>query len=355
MFVRKKRNKSGIVSIQIQKTVGRKSVFVKTIGSSSDLATIEKLVLQGEAELINLTRQPVINFQIEQELTFVEKVFQSITDWKLVGPEMVIGKIFNEVGFGAIKDDLFRYLVITRLVYPVSKLKTVDYLEKYNGVTLSVDALYRYLDKVHKYQVRQIQDIGYRHAVRVTGGKIQVVFYDVTTLYFEAEDEDDLRKMGFSKDGKSQQPQIVLGLLVNETGFPLAYEIFEGNKSEGHTFLPVISAFKAKYGFTQLTVVADAGLMSSSNLAELTAQHYEFIIGARIKSETDLLKNKILALGLEDGKSTELERQAGQRLVISYSAARAKKDGHNRKRGLEKLEKSLAAGRLTKKNINNKG
>lgn len=98
------------------------------------------------------------------------------------------------------------------------------------------------------------------------GGKLTVVFYDVTTLYFEAADEDDLPKSGFSKDGKHNQPQIVLGMLVSENGYPLDYQIFEGNKFEGHTMLPVIDAFKEKYKMQRLIVIADSGLMSNKNI-----------------------------------------------------------------------------------------
>ena len=343
------------MSIQIIEKKNGKSSLVKTVGSSSDAETIAKLIQNGKHEIIRLTRQPLLNFEIEKEKDFIDAFFSGIEDLHLLGPELIIGKLFDEIGFNAIEDEFFRYLVITRLVYPVSKLKTTDYLSKYNGVTVSIDSLYRYLDKAHKYQVSQIQDIGFRHAMRITGGEIKVVFYDVTTLYFEAEDEDDLRRMGFSKDGKNQQPQIVLGLLVNETGYPLAYELFEGNKFEGHTLIPVIEAFKTRYGFKKLVVVADSGLMSSKNLEALITHNYEFIIGARIKGEPEAGKREILGLKLQDGDSVILARGKGQRLAISYSQARARKDAHNRKRGLDKLKKSLLSGKLTKKHINNKG
>ncbi len=128
-------------------------------------------------------------------------------------------------------------------------------------------------------------------------------FYDVTTLYFEAEKEDELRKTGFSKDGKHQHPQIVLGLLVSVDGYPLAYDIFEGNKFEGHTMLPIIDAFKIKYNLSKLIVVADSGLMSSNNIVQLQLQGYEYILGARIKNEKKQMQNQILALTLKHGES----------------------------------------------------
>jgi transposase len=182
-----------------------------------------------------------------------------------------------------------------------------------------------------------------------------VVFYDVTTLYFEIEDEDDLRKTGFSKEGKHQHPQILLGLLVSTDGYPLAYEIFEGNKYEGHTLLPVIEKYKHKYQVAQLAVIADAGLLSNENIGQLQSRQYEYILGARIKNESLQLKKKVLSVKYENGQSAEWVKDEKTKIIVSYSEARAKKDAANRKKGLEKLERSIANGKLTKNNINNRG
>ncbi|MCD6413343.1 MAG: IS1634 family transposase, partial [Elusimicrobia bacterium] len=123
------------------------------------------------------------------------------------------------------------------------------------------------------------------------------------SLYFEAEDEDDLRKIGFSKDGKFQHPQILLGLLVGEQGLPIGYDIFEGNTFEGHTLLPVLEKFQSKYGFKKPVVVADAALLSRRNLKTLQKEGYKFIVGARIKSESEEVKREILqrAKNIKDG------------------------------------------------------
>ena len=297
---------------------------------------------------------------MDKEMDLVDTFFNAIEGIKLLGPELLLGKIFDQIGFNRLEDEMFRYLVITRLVYPVSKLKTVDYLYKHKGISINIDKVYRYLDKLHQQQMTLVQEISYQHAIKVLHAKVSIVFYDVTTLYFEAEDEDDLRKSGFSKDGKHQQPQVVLGLLVNATGFPLVYKIFEGNKFEGHIMLPVVETFKEKYKLQQLVIVADAGLMSNQNIKELCEKKYEFkkyefIVGARIKNESEVLKSQLLALELNDGESAVLQKQEGQKMIVGYSAQRAKKDRHNRKRGLEKLEKSLKTGKLTKKHITNKG
>jgi transposase len=155
------------------------------------------------------------------------------------------------------------------------------------------------------------------------------VFYDVTTLYFEIEKEDGLRKTGFSKEGKHQNPQIVLGLLVSRNGYPLAYDIFEGNKFEGHTMLPVLDSFKKTYQLKQMVVIADSGLLSNANMQELQAKDYEFILGARIKNESRQIRHQILSLNLKNGESTIIERD-GLKLIITYSDHRAKKDLKNR-------------------------
>jgi len=117
-----------------------------------------------------------------------------------------------------------------------------------------------------------------------------LVFYDVTTIYFETNHEDELRKTGFSKEGKHQNPQVVLRLLVSKNGYPLAYDVFEGNNFLGKTMLPIINAIKNKYDLNQLIIVADSGLLSNPNIEELRAENYEFILGARIKNESKSIK-----------------------------------------------------------------
>jgi len=230
VFIRKKKNVSGSISIHvIEKSSGR-YVVLKTLGTSSDPAVWKRLILNAKQEIIKLTKQPVINFAQQKEEELLDLFINGIEDFRLVGPELVFGRIFDRIGFSCIQDPLLRYLVISRLVFPLSKLKTIDYLRRFNGTELEVDAVYLYLDKLHRDQMFLVQQIGYEHAVKVSGEGLTAVFYDVTTLYFEAEEEDELRIAGFSKDGKHSQPQIVLGLLVNASGFPLAYQIFEGNK-----------------------------------------------------------------------------------------------------------------------------
>lgn len=353
MFVRKKKNKSGVISIQVIEKRDGKSVLVKTIGSSSITEEVKRLFQEGREFVHQYAGQQLLQFENEQAV--IDRYFNSLQSFSLIGPELLLGQIFDQIGFNQIKDDLFRDLVITRLIYPVSKLKTVDYLFKYKNQVKDVESIYRYLDKLYNKQKEQIQDISYGHTLKVLDGKISVVFYDVTTLYFEIPTGDELRKTGFSKDGKHQHPQIVLGLLVSSGGYPLAYEIFEGNKFEGHTMLPVVDAFKERFRLNELIIVADAGLLSKDNIKQLETGGYKYILGGRIKNEPLHIQKQILASKLGHGQSVCLQKDETSRIIVSYSEKRAQKDAHNRQRGLEKLQKQITSGRLTKANINNRG
>jgi len=352
MFVRKKKNTSGKVSIQvIDKSSGKYSV-IKTIGCSDNALEISALLQQAEKWIKDNTGVTELDFANEEKL-FVQ-MFDSIDRLKLVGLELLLGKIFDEIGFNKITDEIFRQLVIYRIAFPQSKLKTTEYLYRYQHIDWDEDMLYRYLDRLHKKQKDTVQQISYEHTLKILGNDISVVFYDVTTLYFEIDEGDELRKTGFSKEGKHQNPQIVLGLLVSKGGYPLAYDIFEGSQFEGHTLLPVINSFKEKYKLDKLVVVADSGLMSGKNIEQLTQSHYEFILGARIKNENREIQKQILSLQLKNGQSAVINK-GNLRLIITYSDSRAKKDTYNREKGIRKLEKQIKKGKLTKASINNRG
>jgi len=352
MFVRRLKSKNGRLYVQVvSKTAGRYQVL-KSFGGSDNQEEIIKKVSQAKNWIKIYSGSQEFDFAGTDQL--FEQLFGSISNIRRVGWHYLLGGIFDQIGFDAIEDDIFKYLVIGRIAYPRSKLKTTEYLMRYHQLDLSEDQVYRYMDKLRNKHQEDVQRISFEHTKKILGGKIGVVFYDVTTLYFEIDLEDDLRKTGFSKEGKHQHPQIVLGLLVSSNAYPLAYEIFEGNKFEGHTMLPVVEAFREKYGLQQPVVVADSGLMSKANIEALQLGGYEFIIGARIKNEAQPIKERILSLQLENGKSATIKK-GDMRLIITYSDDRARKDKYNREKGLSKLEKRIQSGRITKSSINNRG
>lgn len=353
VFIRQKKNKSGVISIQIITKQNGKSKLVKTIGSSNDKQKIEQLMVEAQSYLDSFGGQQLLDFS--SPTSVLSSAFNCITSHYEVGSELLLGKIFDQIGFNKIDSILLRHLTISRLCWPTSKLQTSDFLDKYKNIDIPVHQIYRFLDDLYATHKEDIQRISYEHTLSVLDGSISVVFYDVTTLYFQIDNEDEIRKRGFSKEGKHKNPQILLGLLVSINGYPLAFDIFEGNTFEGYTMLPVIDAFRVKYNLDKLVIVADSGLLSAKNISELQAKGYEFILGARIKNESKVIKDQLLALELENDKTQIINKTDTLKLIINYSEKRAKKDRHNRERGLSRLEKQLNSGKLTKSNINNRG
>jgi transposase len=364
MYVRRKKNNSGSTSVQVIDKSSGKYKVVHSVGSSGDMSVVAAMEQEANTWIKEKLGQLELDFACYPSP--IEEVLSNIEQIRVCGTEKLLGKIFDEIGFNAIEDRLFRHLVLFRIIHPASKLKTTSYLSRHYTDFQDVRQVYYYMDKLHAKQQDKVQDISYNHTLKILGGNISIMFYDVTTLYFEANQEDDLRKRGYSKDGRHAQPQIVLGLLVSMNGYPLAYDIFEGNKYEGYTMLPVIDSFKKKYQIERPVIIADSGLLSEDNITELTEKGYEFILGARIKSEAKEVKERILALNLKNGESAVLTKaekgEKGEkaekrenRLIISYSEARAKKDLNNRERGLRKLEEQIRSNKLTKSNINSRG
>ena len=355
MYVRTKPNKSGSTSVQIiSKERGHYKV-VKSMGSATTRQEIDRLITLANQEIEKLSRQSSLFLSEKDDI--VEQVFASLNNSNIqtIGPELIFGRIFDHIGFNKIQQDLFRHLVIARLAFPLSKLKTTEYLYRYQGITLEADTIYRFMDKLNSKLKQKVEQIAYKHTYNLLGGDVNVVFYDMTTLYFEASDQDDLRKTGFSKDGKHQNPQIYIGLLVGLGGYAIGYDIYEGNTYEGHTLIPFLENMRKKFNLEKPVVIADSGLLSRKNIEALEEKGYSYIIGARLKNESDEIKAKITRENYIDGMLLSIPKSKNKRLVIHYSTKRASKDEYNRKRGLKRLEKRVKSGKLTKSNINNRG
>ena len=363
MFVKRKKNRSGSISVVIAEKISGRYSELATIGIAQNEKEVEKFVQEGREwiERENQRRHPRLDLfgeersGCEAELLSAEQMLSCISNITIDGADLILDRVFDNVGFNRIGDDIFRKLVKARLSYPASKAATVEYLKNHFDEDISLSKIYRYLDKLSDSQHQVVQDISVEHTRKILGGNIGVLFYDVTTLYFEADYEDDLRKTGFSKEGRHKSPQIILGLLVSIDGYPLAYCIHEGNKYEGHTMLPVVTEFVRKYKLDNFIVVADSGLMNNDNIADLEANGYKYIIGARIKNESRIIKDWILGQPKSDCQMVEYDKGNGQRLLVGYTEKRARKDSYNREKGIRRLEKAYNRGTLTKDNINKRG
>ena len=302
--------------------------------------------------------QTVFDFEAHlqsQRQTQLDNVFSRIVDIRQNTTQIILERIYGGIGFDAIGDDTLRLLAIARVCQPKSKVATVDYLKRCFHEDVKLHKVYRYMDTLYNTQREKIQNISVEHTRGLLGGRIGIVFYDVTTLYFESSREDVLRCPGFSKDGKTAESQIVLGLLVSRDGYPLSYNIFNGSQYEGRTFIPIIDDFVQRFSLSDFIVVADSGLFSRKNITLLKAAGYKFILGGRIKKESAAVQDWVLSLEKDSRKLHETSINGDERIIISYSDERAGKDRRNRKRGIQRLRKAYASGRISKKNINQRG
>ena len=368
MFVRRKHNRSGTTSIQVIAKVDGKYRVQKSFGSSRDEAVLSKLEREArqwadEHEFGEALFAPAGAAEYDAIMAGIGQ-----DQLRLVGPDLVYGRLFDKIGFGAVRtsdNDIFKSLVVTRLYRPGSKLKTLRYMAYFMNKFYDEDKIYRYLDelcwrpdarrKAQTYDVKHdVEQVTYEQTKRVLGGTVAVVFYDTTTMYFESR-EDDVRIPGWSKDGKNANPQVVLGLLVGPGGNPIGYEIHPGNTYEGHTMIPIIEKLQQRFGFPKPIVVADAGLLSKENIRDLEEGGYEYILGARIRSQGEQFKEQVAGLGLSNGQSTSLQITKTRRMVVTMSDARARKNAADRERGLKRLEKRFRTDKLTKDKLNNRG
>ena len=358
MFVRKKINKSGTTSVVVIDKGGGTFRQVKSFGSSSDPDEVRKMCERASDWVMRHGGQQLLDFDAtEHARQAYRRVLSNVERTLQNAPQAILGRVYDEIGFGSIGDDILRHLAIARVCQPMSKVSSADYLKSYFDEDVRLHNIYRYMDKLYSTQRELVQRISVEHTTKVLGGRIGLVFYDVTTLYFESapDPSDELRQDGFSKDGKTAEAQIVLGLLVSEDGYPLSYSIFSGKQYEGYTMIPIIDDFVQRFSLKDFVVVADAGLMSEKNVSLLEAAGYKYIIGARIRKESASVQHWMMSVCWTDGKVGEYRKKDGRRLVVSYSDARARKSAHNRDKGVERLRKAYAKGTLTKDKVNKRG
>ncbi|MBR3529955.1 MAG: IS1634 family transposase [Bacteroidaceae bacterium] len=358
MFVRRKKNRSGTTTIVVVSKLHGRFEEVKNFGTAKADVDVAKLYSDAQRWLATNGGQQSIDFENlkGREIEETERFFGNIDSVLLNGTQLLLGQVYDSIGFNRIDDEVLRHLVIARVSQPMSKLATVEYLKSYYDEDVDLNRVYRYMDRLYKSQQELVQQVSVEHTRKILGGRIGLVFYDVSTLYFETDRTDALREPGFSKDGKTAESQVVLGLLVSEGGYPLSYSLFNGSQYEGYTMIPVIDDFRQRFGLGEdLVVVADSGLMNEDNVRLLRSAGYKYIIGARIKNEKKDVKDWILGHVKKDGCYIECNHNDGDRLVVGYSEARAKKDAYNRSRGVARLRKAYSSGRLTKDQVNRRG
>lgn len=359
MFVRKKKNRSGTTSIVVVDKHGGKFKEIHTVGIAHNDDEINSLCAKGRQWINNHLGIQFLDFdgfsRKEKEVKTAETMLENIDTILLNGAKLIIDKVYDSIGFNKIEDETLRQLVVARLCQPMSKMATVEYLKSHFDEDVSLNKIYRYLDKLYNTQQELAQRISVHHTFSVLGGRVEMLFYDVTSLYFESFQEDVLRTPGFSKDGKTAETQIILGLLVCENGYPLSYSLFNGAQYESYTMIPLIDDFKQRFNLDDFIVVADSGFMISRNIELLRSGGYKFIVGGRIKKQKGDILEWIKTLAHVDNVFYEHKLDNGDRLIVTYSSKRAAKDAYNRNKGIERLRKAYATGRITKDKISKRG
>ncbi|MFZ2514939.1 MAG: IS1634 family transposase [Candidatus Lutibacillus vidarii] len=304
-WVRRVRTASGATAVQIAESVGGRRRIVRHIGSARDEAELGLLIAEARRLLADDAQH-----ELDLGLTLVapKAVMVPAPAHELFpgGPEgrrwvrrahvlktssgllyEALAGVYARLGFDAVGDEVFRDLVIARVVEPTSLLDVDRVLAELGRSSASLSTRKRTLRRANAGGYREaLAEACFTHAA--THGDVTLVLYDVTTLYFEAEKEDDLRKVGYSKE-RRVDPQIVVGLLVDRQGFPLEIGCFEGTKAETLTIVPIVKQFQERHGIADMVIVADAGMLSASNLRELDQAGLRFIVGSRVtKAPADL-------------------------------------------------------------------
>jgi len=312
-----------------------------------------------EDKLVELNND-IKNFDVNlKDLKEESRVIEGIHD--------IYGEMFEQLGlpglFGLRKmksEKIFREMVLARIAEPKSKLKTTEILQRSFGQRLDINAVYRMMDQVDDDIIKKLKVKINSETTKLFKDNLDVVFFDVTTLYFESfeEDEDEFRSNGYSKDLKFNQPQVVLALMVTKEGLPVGYEIFPGKTYEGHVLIPCLTKLRIEYGINRVIFVADSGMFNEDNINALEAAGFEYIVGARLKNQTKEITEKILNHSDYYPVNTveklkEIAHPKG-RLIMSYSEKRAKKDHYDRQKAIEKLLKKLRQKKnLTAKDLLN--
>lgn len=344
--IRTTKTGSGKIAVQVVSRQYHQTKIIKHVGSGktpAEITQLKTLALRFAREkqgLVSLFES--ISKEKENDLV-------SVSNLEILGYHHQFAydfllRFYRLNGFGQIDSEILKDLCLIRIMEPVSKRQSLTLLGEYFGKNYSISTFYKTVGKLAAFK-DQAERLAVSYAKKYLNFDFSVVFYDVTTLYFETFDGDNFRKPGFSKDNKFNQPQILIALVVNSDGYPVASNLFEGNRFEGHTIIPVVLALKEKHQIKNLTIVADAAMLSRSNMEELTKNGLNYIVGARLSSLKENLVEKISSeITGVPGKyfKTKIEQNGLGYLICDFSPLRALKDKSDRKKQLIRAQNQIS-------------
>lgn len=282
-------------------------------------------------------------YEVERNIKGIHDVYGSLYK------QLKLDTLMKDYQKRKASNEALYHMVLLRIASPNSKLESVEILREKFGIKISLDTVYRMMDNLDEDFEKRLKEHSLFLSEQLLHQKLDVVFYDCTTLYFESFTEDELKMCGFSKDLKFSQPQVVLGLLATPEGLPIGYHTFPGNIYEGNTLEIAIKNLEEKYKLNRIIFVADSAMFNKKNRAYLEGNGIRYIVGSRIKSSSKALKEKILdesnyrpSMNSGDKITISEIKLTNQRLIVSYSKKRALKDSSDRDKNLLKLMNKLS-------------
>jgi transposase len=373
MFVRTKKKSSGKTAVQIVESQRSGASVVQSVvryvGQAETKEQLEELVKLADAiigELMHERSQPYLpginpetintttkdlHLESEKAKKFEVDVRNLREEQRVItGIHEVFGKLYETLGFDRIlpeADEVLRSSVLARIANPTSKLRTAAYLEEDYGIKLSVDRIYRMMNKLAKKE-EAIKKLVGDTTLSLFQEPVNILFFDVTTLYFESFVTDDLRHPGYSKDNKFKEGQVVLSLVTTRDGMPITYDLFPGNTYEGHTLITMIESLEKRFEIANIILVADRAMFNEENLKLMESKKIKYIVAAKLRSLPEKKKKEILGSKLYAPVTVEQElhwvkdfEHKERRLVVSFNSSRARKDSFDRQRLIDRLMKKV--------------
>jgi isopentenyldiphosphate isomerase len=360
-----------VESVRVGKSIRQK--IVRNIGTAYSEKEVAEFKRIGEASIVEMNNaaKPVLSIFDPAEFHSPrkrqvpcdgDKVYPSdLKEEKRFneGISDIFGKVYEDLGFdrliqGTSKDrewnDILQSSVLARIAEPDSKRATSRFMDEEFDIKIPVQKIYRMMDLLSDIEGKIKQTVAQK-TLAIFEEEVDVLFFDVTTLYFESIERDELRNFGFSKDCKFNQSQVMLALVTTHEGLPISYQLFPGNTFEGHTLLHMVKELKESFKVSKITLVADRGMFTRDNLAELEKHEIQYVVAAKLKSFSKAKKDEILnsefkptCVNNEFHWVRDFEND-GRRLVVSNSSSRAKKDASDRQRLVDRLLKKVSPGK----------
>jgi transposase len=377
MYIREKIRKSGMTAVQIVESRRKRDkvtqVVVRHVGQAENSRELEELKrlarsIMLEHEQRRKTSLPLFDMEDVRRERILEEVEDTVQVKNLREEERIVdgisdvfGSLYRDLKLddlvtGTRKDrewnGILKSCVLGRLARPSSKRNTALFLEEEYGVDIPLEKIYRMMDRLFP-RIDAAKERVVQSTLSLFQDKVDILFFDVTTLYFESINDDELKDFGYSKDCKFKEVQVVLALVATRHGLPITYELFPGDMYEGHTLKVAVEKLQTRFGVENILIVADRAMFNWENLSWMDDAKIRYIIAAKLRSLSDKFKAQILHSTLYTPAVIESELHwvrefsyKEKRLIVSYSSERAKRDAAQRKRLIERLFEKLKNGKI---------